>query len=516
VIAYNLGQYLVAGVFYAVLVRVIMLLKPSVRLLSTTKTVIFVVALRFSAWLVSTDCQSFMNPVKHLRKQLLFGCLTALVVLGLAGCQKKATPAEYNAKAADPERYNMALDKLTQVVIHDIFSPPVASRIYGYANLAGYEALVPFDPNYTSLGGKMKRFQTGPQPEAGKDYCYPLASAHAFLTVARALTFETEFYDEFEKTFYEKYKEDGVPDDVYERSMAYGEAVAKHVLDFAAKDSYKQTRGFKFTVTNEEGTWVPTPPAYMDAAEPQWNKLRCWVMDTCSQFMPPRPFAYSLAKGTPYEKEVMEVYQIGKNLTEEQKKIAYFWDDNAFVINVAGHVTYASKKMTPGGHWLAIAETVARQKKLNLMQTVEAYTLTSFAMADGFIACWDEKYRTRTVRPETVINKSLDPKWTPYLQTPPFPEYPSGHSTISAAAATVLTELIGDNIAFTDSTEYKYGHGIRSFKSFRDAALEASVSRLYGGIHYRSALDNGAAMGEKVGQWILQKARTRKSTIASR
>lgn len=451
-----------------------------------------------------------------MKKPLLYSWLLALLLLTAAGCQKSATPAEYNAKAADPERYSNALDKLTQVIIHDIFSPPVASRIYGYSNLAGYEALVPFDANYESLGGKMKRFTASPKPEAGQEYCFPLASARAFLTVARALTFSADFYDEFEPAFYEQYKRDGVPDEVYDRSMAYGEAVAKHILDYAAKDSYKQTRGFKHTVTNEEGTWVPTPPAYMDAAEPQWNKIRCWVMDTCNQFQPPRPYPYSTAKGTPYERELTEVYNTGKNLSKEQQDIAYFWDDNAFVMNVAGHVSYASKKMTPGGHWLAIAKTVARQKKLNLMQTVEAYALTSFALADGFVACWDEKYRTRTVRPETVINKAIDPKWTPFLQTPPFPEYPSGHSTISAAAATVLTNLIGDNIAFTDSTEFKYGHGVRSFKSFKDAANQASISRLYGGIHYRAALDNGAAMGDKVGQWVLQKAKTRKTTVAEK
>ncbi|MBC8151386.1 MAG: vanadium-dependent haloperoxidase [Bacteroidetes bacterium] len=444
-----------------------------------------------------------------------------LVVLCLwvsSGCQKSATPAEYNAKVANPELYNQCLDKLTQVVIHDIFSPPVASRIYAYANLAGYEAAVPFDAQFESLGGKLRLLGPAPRPEAGKEYCFPLASVKAFLTVSRALTFSVDFYDEFEKSFYEQYRKAGVPDEVFERSVAYGELVAKHVLDYAAKDNYKQTRGFKHTVTNEEGTWVPTPPAYFDAAEPQWNKIRCYVMDTCNQFMPPRPLAYSTAKNSPYYKEVMEVYTVGNTSTDAQKAIAYFWDDNAFVMNVAGHVSYASKKMTPGGHWLAIAETVARQKKMAFMPTVEAYALTSLALADGFIACWDEKYRSQTVRPETVINKSIDPKWAPFLQTPPFPEYPSGHSTITAAAATVLTQLMGDNVSFTDSTEFKYGHGVQSFKSFKDAAQQASISRLYGGIHYRSALDNGAAMGTKVGEWVLQKARTRKTapTIARR
>ncbi|WP_026308755.1 vanadium-dependent haloperoxidase [Spirosoma spitsbergense] len=445
-----------------------------------------------------------------------FGCSLMLLAVGLTSCRKSATPAEYNAKAANVEYYNAALNKLTDVIIHDIFSPPVASRIYSYANLAGYEALTPFDPQYESMGGKLKRFQASPKPEAGKEYCFPLASTHAFLTIARALTFSVDFYDEFEKPFYEQYKKDGVPDDVYDRSMAYGEAVAKHVLDYAAKDGYKETRGFKHTVTNEEGTWVPTPPAYMDAAEPQWNKIRCWAMDTCSQFKPPRPYPYTIAPGSPYKKEVDEVYEIGKKMDKQQQDIAYFWDDNAFVMNVAGHVMFASKKMTPGGHWLAIAETVARQKKLTMMHAVEAYALTSFALSDAFISCWDEKYRSRMIRPETVINKYMDPKWTPFLQTPPFPEYTSGHSTITAAAATVLTNLIGDNIAFTDSTEFKYGHGVRTYKSFKDAANEASISRLYGGIHYRSSLMNGQAAGEKIGQWIIGKIHARKGVVASR
>ncbi len=456
-----------------------------------------------------------MNTVR-INYSLTGSLLTAFALLILAGCQPPATPAEYNAKAANPERYNAALNKLTQVVIHDIFSPPVASRIYAYANLAGYEALVPFDARYESLAGKTKRFTPGPKPEPGKEYCFPLASVRAFMNVSRALTFSMDFYDEFEPPFYEQFKKDGVPAEVYDRSMAYGEAVAKHILDYASKDSYKQTRGFKHTVTNEDGTWVPTPPAYMDAAEPQWNKIRCWALDTCNQFMPPRPFPFSMAASSPYQKEVNEVYELGKSLTPEQRDIAYFWDDNAFVMNVAGHVSYASKKMTPGGHWLAITQTVARKQKLTLMPTVEAYVLTSLALADGFIACWDEKYRSKTVRPETVINKDLDPKWAPFLQTPPFPEYPSGHSTITAAAAAVLTQLMGDNIAFIDSTEYQYGHGVRSFKSFKEAAQQASISRLYGGIHYKSAIDNGAIMGEKIGLWVLQKAKTRKNAVAEK
>ena len=428
----------------------------------------------------------------------------------LAGCQPKATPEQYNAEAANPEKYHRCVKQLTDVIIHDIFSPPVASRIYGYANLAGYQAMLPGQPGYASMAGKVKGFAESPKPEAGQEYCFPLASTRAFLTVGRTLTFSGDLFDEFEKTFYEEYKQMGIPDDVYDRSMAYGEAVAKHILEFAGKDHYKQTRGFKHTVTNKEGTWVPTPPAYMEAAEPQWMKIRCWVMDTCSQFMPPPPAPYNMTKGSPFHKVADEVYTMGNHLTEDQKKAAFFWDDNAFVMNVAGHVSYASKKMTPGGHWLAITATAARLKKANFAQSVEAYALTSFALSDGFISCWDEKYRSNRIRPETVINKFMDPKWTPFLQTPAFPEYTSGHSVISAAAAEVLTNLFGDNVAFTDSTENPYGHGVRSFKSFRLAAIEASYSRLYGGIHFRDALETGNLQGRKVGEYVVEKLKSGK------
>ncbi|RCR65703.1 vanadium-dependent haloperoxidase [Larkinella punicea] len=441
---------------------------------------------------------------------LLIGCLWSF-----AGCQPKATPEEYNAKAAEPERYHQCVKQLTDVIIHDIFSPPVASRIYGYANLAGYEAMLPGQPGYESLAGKLRKFTAPPKPEPGQEYCFPLASTRAFLTVGRNLTFSGDMFDGFEKDFYEQYKAIGVPDDVIERSMAYGEAVAKHIMEFAGKDSYKQTRGFKHTVTNAEGTWVPTPPAYMEAAEPKWMQIRCWVMDTCSQFIPPPAIPYNMTKGSPFYKLADEVYQMSLRQTEEERKIAFFWDDNAFVMNVAGHVSYASKKMTPGGHWLAIAATASRQQKANFAQTVQAYTLTAFALADGFISCWDEKYRSNRIRPETVINKFIDPKWTPYLQTPPFPEYTSGHSVISAAAAEVLTILYGDNIAFTDSTENPYGHGVRSFKSFREAALEASYSRLYGGIHFRDALELGNTQGRKVGEYVVEKLTSKKEVAVA-
>jgi hypothetical protein len=159
---------------------------------------------------------------------------------------------------------------------------------------------------------------------------------------------------------------------------------------------------------------------------------------------------------------------------------------------------------------MGIIAILSSQTKKDKLETAKAFALASMAIFDGFISCWDEKYRSIRIRPETVINASIDKTWIPVLQTPPFPEYTSGHSTISRAAAEVLTKVYGDNVAFNDSTEVPYGLPPRKFTSFIQASDEASISRLYGGIHFRPALDEGAIQGSKVGQWLLANVKTRK------
>jgi hypothetical protein len=440
-----------------------------------------------------------------------FRLLSLLIIPVVFGCKKELPPEEYNAKASDPKLFHETATYLTDVIIHDIFKPPVASRIYGYAFLAAYEALVPENIEYQSLGNQLIKFKSPPKPDSALAYCFPLASIKAFTVVGRTLTFSGNMWDDYEKKLFKKYQDMGIPEDVYERSIAYGDTVAKHVMAYSAKDHYKEIRGFRYTVTNKPGTWVPTPPAYADACEPMWNTVRTFALDSVTQFRCPPPAEYDLAKNSKFMQLAMEVYNIGNNLTEEQKATAYFWDDNAFVTNVVGHAMFANKKMTPAGHWMAIVRTVSLDKKLNLMQSVEAYTLGALSIYDAFVACWEEKYRTVRIRPETVINNGWDPNWRPFLETPAFPEYVSGHSSISAACGTVLTHLIGDNVAFTDTTEKKYGHGIKSFKSFEEAYWDASISRVYGGIHYRDGVEEGTHLGQKIGENIWQRAVTRRS-----
>ena len=204
---------------------------------------------------------------------------------------------------------------------------------------------------------------------------------------------------------------------------------------------------------------------------------------------------------------------MGTTLTTEQRAIAAFWDCNPFVMHVQGHTMFATKKMSPGGHWMGIARMASHKANADIVRASEAYARTSIALADAFLSVWAEKYRSNVIRPETMINQYLDESWQPLLQTPPFPEYTSGHSGISTAAAVVLTQLFGNDFPFADSTEVEYGLPVRSYTSFEAAANEAAISRLYGGIHYRRAVEQGQIQGRKVGELVLRKVTTRATPV---
>ena len=195
--------------------------------------------------------------------------------------------------------------------------------------------------------------------------------------------------------------------------------------------------------------------------------------------------------------------------TENKLAIASFWDCNPYVMHQEGHMMFATKKITPGGHWMGIVGLATRKANCDMVATAEAYAMVSIGLFDGFISCWDEKYRSNLVRPETYINRYIDPNWEPKLQTPPFPEYTSGHSVISSASQVIMTNLFGDNFAFDDSTEVAYGLPVRSFKSFKDAATEAALSRYYGGIHYMPAIENGVVQGTRLGEFVLSRVSTK-------
>lgn len=438
-------------------------------------------------------------------KYLLF-YTSLFLLINLLACQPTS-----DFDTDDPELIHRSMKKLTDVIVYDIFSPPVASRIYAYPSIAAYEALIHDHPEYQTLAGQLNGLEEVPAPEANQEYSYPLASIHAFLTVGKALIFSEQDIEELEKEVYANY-EDALSGKVYDRSMAYGSTIAEHILAWANQDNYKESRSFpKFTVNDAPGRWQPTPPDYMDGIEPHWSKIRPFVLDSANQFVPPPPVEFSMDEGSPFYQQLMEVYETGKQLDDEETEVASFWDCNPYVSHHQGHVMFATKKITPGGHWIGIASIAARQSEADLMRSVETYALTSIALMDGFISCWDEKYRSSLIRPETLINIHLDEDWVPLLQTPPFPEYTSGHSVISSAAAIALTDLYGENFAFTDSTEYEYGLPPRDFPSFIKASEEAAISRLYGGIHYMMAIENGVDQGRDVGRFVVDNITTRKS-----
>lgn len=416
----------------------------------------------------------------------------------------------YKAILDNPESYQSAVKQLTDVIVYDIFSPPIASRVYVYPNIAAFEVLAKLKPDtLQSLAGQVTGLTAVPDPPEGVNA--KLASLHAFLTVGKALIFSEDKIDAFREKFYSRLEENGLPSSVKKESLAYGETVAKHILNWADGDMYKQTRTFpKYTVQSETFKWKPTPPDYMEGIEPHWDKIRPMILDSARQFLPKPPLEMNMDENSPFYKELKEVYDVGRNLDEERLEIAKFWDCNPYVSHHRGHAMFATKKITPGGHWMGITAIATRTSGADFEETVEAFTRTSIALFDGFISCWDEKWRSIVVRPETLINQYMDEQWVPLLQTPPFPEYTSGHSVISRAAAITLTDFYGDNFAFTDTTENEYGLPTREFNSFLEASEEAAISRLYGGIHYRMAIDEGVKQGEEVGKFVVANLKTRK------
>ena len=429
-----------------------------------------------------------------------------LLSLTLASC---AQDQSYKEKIKDPELVQANVKNLTDIIVYDIFSPPVASRVYLYPAIAAYQTMqLANEESYASLSGQVKGLE--PLTEStNENVNYNIASLHAFNQVGKAFIFSEDRMNAFQENLDQQLRDKGVPRSVLKASKKFGAEVADHILAWAKGDLYNQTRTFpKYTIQEEEHYWKPTPPDYMDGIEPHWNQIRTMALDSSNQFPPKPPLAFDLTEGSPFQIQLKEVYEIGKNITDEQLEIAKFWDCNPYVTHHRGHAMFATKKITPGGHWIGITSIATRKAKSDFQATTNAYANVTIALFDAFISCWDEKWNTLVVRPETLINKHYDEDWLPILQTPPFPEYTSGHSVISRAAAITLTDLLGDNFAFDDTTEIEYGLPVRSYGSFIEASEEAAVSRLYGGIHYMMAIEEGVAQGQEVGEHIVQRIQT--------
>ncbi len=431
-------------------------------------------------------------------------------VLFLAACQ---TSHDYETRLKDPRLYCDVVHDLNQVVMGNNFTPIVASRNYLYAAVAGYEVIAAGYPGkYRSLAGQLRGLDSVPQPPVGQKIDFELAAMLAYCKLGEAVTFPKGSMQVTVDTLRALALDHGMPQEVLDQTQAYADSVGAAIMRWSRKDHYLETRRApKYTVKDSPGRWIPTPPGYFQAAEPHWNEIRFTVVDSASEFMPHPPYPFDMTdKHSPYYEEVALIKNTVDSLTPEQAAEAEFWDDNPFRLNVYGHLNFATKKFSPGGHWMGITGIAAMKSGADFQKTVAAYAETAVALFDAFIQCWNVKYTYNTLRPETAITKYMDPTWRPHLQTPPFPEYTCGHCTISAAASEALSHNFGDHFAFTDTTELEFGIKERSFPSFRDAALETMNSRFYGGIHYRYCCLLSNDMGKKIGLLVVDRLKFEK------
>jgi hypothetical protein len=283
-----------------------------------------------------------------------------------------------------------------------------------------------------------------------------------------------------------------VPPGIYRRSVDRGRGIAGHIFEWSKLDGGHE--GFlhnfpPYTPPVGPGLWVPTPPGFLPALQPSWGSNRPFALPSGAECDPGPPLAYSEEPSSTFYAEMLECYEVVTNLSPEQRAIALFWSDDPGIT------------CTPPGHSISILTRVVRGHGCTLDVAAEAYARVGMAVADAFVSCWNTKYRYNLLRPATYIRHLIDPSWSSLLVTPPFPEYTSGHSVQSAAAAQVLTDLFG-TVAFTDHTHDDRGLTPRFFGSFLDAAEEAALSRLYGGIHFRTAIVLGLEQGRCVGQHV--------------
>ena len=449
--------------------------------------------------------------------KLKFITLSA-IVLSFVSCQKE------KSIVITTEDYCAAVDTISNIMVHDIFSPPVAARIYVYPNIAAYEIIAQNSKDYSSLQGQLNGLDSIPVLDPKSGVNQRLAAVIAHMELSKQLVFSEAAIEKYRDSLYAKWGDENSKE--FEVSKEYALKVAERIKKWMGKDNYKQTRTFsKFSVyADQPGRWQPTPPAYMDGVEPHWGEIRTLVMDSSSQFRPKPALPFSKDKNSAFYKEAIEVFETGnlisKQLLEVEKDktkkmpeeldIASFWDCNPYAVVTQGHMMFAKKKNSPDAHWMNIAKIACKKTNTDFEKTIFVYTKTSIGIFESFISCWEEKYRSNVVRPETFINQNIHESWKPQLQTPPFPEYTSGHSVVSTCSSIILTSIFGENFAYVDDSEIPFGLPKRSFKSFKQAASEAAISRLYGGIHYRAAIENGVEQGANVGNFVISKLKMRK------
>ena len=420
------------------------------------------------------------------------------------GC-KKTTQSIHSNENNDQLWISTFNKKLTDVIVSDVFSPPQTSRIYAYANLAAYESMRSGDDKYATFTDKLNGFESIPTTDLKID---PLISAiTSFSLVSKKLVYDSIPIHDALHSFYRLKKKSGTKKSIIDNSITYGKKVSDLILDRVENDGYLERTSLNGYIVDKQqlGKWQPTPPAYMDAIEPNWNTIKPFAIDSAQQFRSRKHTAFSTNTNSEFFKQAIEVYEAVNNLTEEQIQMAMFWDCNPNQSNNFGHLMYNNQQISPAGHWIHITCQIAEQERLTNLEASYALAKVGISLVDSFIIAWDEKYRSNLIRPESYINQYIDPDWKPILETPPFPEHTSAHSVASKTASLMLTDLFGENYIFNDSTEIPFGLPVRKFNSFEHASDEAAVSRIYGGIHYRPAVEMGKEQGKKLGEFLIEK-----------
>lgn len=415
------------------------------------------------------------------------------IIVALAMQPAQAAPVGADKVMRDWYRLILELVRHTPT-----YSPPVASRAFAYLGVTAYEALASGDTTMTSLSGQLNGLTPVPQREGGMVYDEAVVMQAALSSAAREFFGNTGPTGQRAlKRMTEKLSSEvstGLAPDLVARSQAYGESITAHILAWSLDDggAKVENMGFPLEYKLTEGPehWVPTNLINQQQMPllPRWGENRPFAMKIGNACPLPPPPAYSEEKGSDFYTEALEVYEAVNNLTPEERAIARFWSDDPML------------SPTPPGHWMSIALKLLDERQASAAEHADLLARLGISLADAFIGCWHSKFEFDLVRPVTYIKRVIDPKWEPILITPPFPEYPSGHSTQSGAAATVLTAFFGEDFAFTDNTHEKDKLPNRSFKSFWDAANEAGISRLYGGIHFRAAIDRGLDQGRCIGE----------------
>ncbi len=436
---------------------------------------------------------------------LVLALLAAMLPLAAsAQAPAAARPAGAYSSAVATDWFSLAL-QLTQQTPG--FSPPVASRALAYLALALYESVLPGMPGHNSLAGQLNELSSLPWAQPDEALHWPSVANAALATMTRLMYSNASAenkarIDLLERTMALKYGQDFEPatlsPDISNRSETFGKLMAMALMTWARTDGGHEAWGPlrrgqpTYVPPGGPGQWSATPPAFAPALLPRWGDNRPFVLKSASDCPAPAPPPYSEDPGSVFYRDAQEVYRISRQATQEQRQAALYWADDPV------------KTPTPAGHWVFIANDLLKSRKADLAHAAQTLAQLNLAMADAFIAAWATKYARNVVRPVTYVQLAIDSNWVPTLMdTPPFPEYPSGHSVQSSAAAGVLAHVFGADTGFTDNTHNDRGWGPRSFRSFLAAADEAARSRLYAGIHFGFGVSGGQTQGRCVAQRVL-------------